>query len=82
MARDFLRFIPKDTRTTVACGWCFTDPTQPPDECSWCGKEVAVIETASNLTYSWCELCDEPRPPAEWGIDPQDAYEIDQEGGE
>lgn len=81
MARDFLRFLPKDSRTTVASGWCFTDPTQVPAECSWCGKEFEVVETASNHAYAWCGLCDEPAAPRPWGEDPADAYEMDDEGG-
>ena len=61
MAHRFLRFIPKDPGTTVAAGWCFTSPQQPPDECSWCGKETEIIETASNKEYLFCLMCDEPR---------------------
>ena len=55
MPREFLRFIPKDARTTVANGWCYSQSGQPPSGCSWCGKEFAV--KGEGL---WCVLCDEP----------------------
>lgn len=69
MART-LRFLPKDPGTTVAPGWCFTQPGAPPTECSWCGKATETI--GSENTARWCVLCDEPRPPDTWGADPQD----------